>query len=280
MKINTKLVVTTSNLIVNAAYKLTLNEQRVLLLILAKIESKDTNYGPKTEFIVTAKEFSETFGIPLKSAYTPLQEAGDHLLERKITLPIKHRSHYVKSQWVSDVEYINLGSGASTSSIKINIAPRMLPLLTQLKSNFTTYQLAHTARFKSAYSHRIYQMLVQWKSTGRLKIDLAQLRNRLMLPPLYDQYKFLKSRILTPCLKEINKHSDLKVELKEIKSGRQVTDIVFQFTVKKALHSDVVIKFSNPTSHTRPSAQNDSVTDSETNRTLKHLSDGLKDFIQ
>lgn len=279
-----KLVVTQSNNIVNAAYKLSLDEQRVMLLILSKIESKDTDYTHKSEFTITAKEFVETFGTDKKSSYSQLAEVGDHLMERKLTLPIDGKRHYIRTQWVSDVEY-NKGQG----SITINLARKMIPLLTQLKSNFTTYHLAHTAKFKSSYSHRIYQLLLQWKSVGKVKVDLEGFKQRLMLPPMYDQYKFLKLKILIPCLKEINKHSDLVVELNEIKKGRKVTALEFAFRVKSPTQSvptkhsksaQVKSKNQNNKSYV-PDSENDSLANSDINSSLKKIrQETFKDFIQ
>jgi plasmid replication initiation protein len=185
------------------------------LLILTKIDSIK-EFDGRSEFKITAKEMIDTFGLDKKSSYAQLSEVGDNLFERKLTLPLRGKNSFIRTRWVSDIEY-NEGEG----SITVNIAPKMLPLLTELKGNFTSYDLAHTAKFKSSYSHRIYQILAQWKSVGVVKLSLDGFRQRLQLTARYEQYKFLKAEILKPALAEINKHSNLKVQLTERKIGKR-----------------------------------------------------------
>lgn len=281
---NKQLVVTQSNQIVNAAYKLTLNEQRAMLLILSKIDSKNSDYTHKSEFTITAKEFAQTFGTPLKSTYLYLVDIGDHLMKRQLVLPIDGKKHYIRTNWVSDVEY-NEGKG----SITINLARKMIPLLTQLKANFTSYHLVHTAKFKHSYSHRIYQLLIQWKSVGKVKVDLEGFKQRLMLPSSYDEYKLLKAKILIPALKEINKHSDLAVELSQIKEARKVIalEFVFRFKsttrripVKHSKSAQVTSKKQNNKSYS-PDSENNSLANSDINNSLKKIrEDSFKDLIQ
>jgi plasmid replication initiation protein len=273
-----KLVVTQSNHITNAAYKLTLNEQRAMLLILTKIDSMNGTYDTKTEFVITAKEFSETFDIDLKNSYHYLSEVGDSLFERKLTLPIKGKSRYIKTRWVSDVEY-NEGEGQVT----INIAPKMLPLLTGLRKNFTTYELSYTANFKSSYSHRVYQLLTQWKSIGKCRVDVDGLRQRLQLTPRYEQYKFLKSEILKPALAEINKHSNFTVSMAEFKKVRKVAFIEFTFSDKTAKRSNKPQK-ARTTNSDKPQVagpETSSLPDSEVSKGLKKImASAFLEFVQ
>lgn len=234
---NKPLVVTQSNIITNASYKLTLTEQRVLLLVMSKIESKNTDYCQNAEFKITADKFSKVFGVHSKTAYRELREVGDKLFERKLTFQLG-KGKYVKTRWVSDVTY-----NKEEGSITLNLAPKMVPLLTQLTEKFTTYHLAHAINFKSAYSHRLYQLLVQWKSVGIIKIPLEGLRQRLELEgDYYLEYKHLKQKIIKPCLEEINKYSDLQVTLKEIKEGRSVKAIALSFREKVAKKSSTTHK--------------------------------------
>lgn len=273
-----KMMVTQSNHLTNAAYKLTLNEQRVLLLLVAKIDSRK-KFATDESFTLTAEELSETFGLNRANSYGHLEEAALNLFERKLTFKYEEKGHYLQTRWVSQVEYLE-GSGL----IKVNFAPAMIPLLTELKNNFTTYELAHTVKFKSSYSHRIYQLLNQWKSIGRVKIKVDGLRQRLDLGDYYDEYKRLKAKILAPSLKEINQHSNFKVEMNEIKEGRKVVGLEFRFKEKAANKtSRTALKpvLISPYKQAERSEETASLPDFEINTGLKKITDSMfEDYLQ
>lgn len=123
-----KMVVVQSNNLTNAAYKLTLNEQRVMLLLISKLDSRK-KYTAEDSFTVTAEELSNTFGVAKKSSYRNLEEAGKDLFERKLTFKYEEKGHYLQTRWVSQVEYKE-GSG----HIKVKFAPGIIPLITELKT--------------------------------------------------------------------------------------------------------------------------------------------------
>ena len=273
-----KMVITQSNHLTNAAYKLTLNEQRVMLLLISKLDSR-RKYSAEDSFTVTAEELSSTFGIDKKNSYRDLEEAGLNLFERKLTFKYEEKGHYFQTRWVSQVEYRE-GSGY----IKIKFAPGMIPLITELKNNFTTYELEHTTKFKSSYSHRIYQLLNQWKSVGRVKIKLDGMRQRLELGEYYDVYFRLKQKILEPSLKEINAYSNFKVEMSEIKEGRKVVGLEFRFKEKsanKARNSALKPVLISPYKQAERSEETASLPDFEINSGLKKITESMfEDFLQ
>lgn len=260
------LTVTQSNILTNASYKFTLNEQRVMLMVLAQIDSMKKEYTKKDSFKITAKEYSQIFGGHPKTAYRDLKDVGDKLFERKLTFPLPGKGRYVKTRWVYEVEY-----DSNEGAITLQIAPRMLPLLTQLSEKFTSYQLIHTVKFKSAYTHRLYQLLVQWKSVGSVKIPLDGLRQRLELTDYYQEYKNLSRRILKPSIEEINTHSDLKVSMKEIKEGRSVVAVSLEFKEKAAKKSSTIHK-SQPKQSFKESTEVESkLNDGDINHALNNI---------
>lgn len=71
--------VTKSNDLVIAAYKLTLNEQRLLLAAIAQIDPRKPMPRPIT---ITAHDFADQYQLPVKQAYEALKEASNALYER------------------------------------------------------------------------------------------------------------------------------------------------------------------------------------------------------
>lgn len=68
------LLVTKANDLISASYRLTLQEQRLLLAAIAQV---DPRKPMPSKITVTAASFSEIYGIPIRFAYTNLKEAAD-----------------------------------------------------------------------------------------------------------------------------------------------------------------------------------------------------------
>lgn len=100
--------VTKSNDLVKAAYKLSLNEQRLLLAAISQIDPRKPMPRPIS---ITAPDFSDQYGIPLKHAYEALKEATSSLYERDVkTYDGRYKSRF---RWVDRVDYLD-GGGDET----------------------------------------------------------------------------------------------------------------------------------------------------------------------
>lgn len=53
----------------------------------------------------------------------------------------------------------------------------VMPYLTQLKGQFTKYQLKNIAYFNSVHSIRIYELITQYRSVGNREISVEELKN-------------------------------------------------------------------------------------------------------
>src|SRR3546814_13167570 len=73
--------VTKSNTLITASYRLTLNEQR---LILAAISKLDPRRPMPKKVSVSAVDYSDIYGVQLRHAYEQMKVAADELYERDI----------------------------------------------------------------------------------------------------------------------------------------------------------------------------------------------------
>ena len=87
---------------------------------------------------------------------------------------------------------------------------RILPLLSELKSNFTQFLIDDVAGFSSVYSFRFYQMMMQFKSTGYCKISMNDLRYALALFEKYEATKDLRKWVIDTAINEINEKLPIK----------------------------------------------------------------------
>lgn len=222
-------VVTKSNHLIEASYKLTLNEQRLILAAIAKIDSrKDIPSNVRIE----AQEFAQTFDLPANKAYEYLAEAADKLYDRDIqTFDGRVNTRF---RWLSARTYVE-GEGYVNLSFTADISQ----YLTNLKKEFTSYKIKLVTNLKSPYSIRLFEMLIRWKDTGKFVIGLDEFKSRLELDSKYTRFTNLKSRVLDPAIKDLQTNSGIIVSYRPIKEGREIVRIEFMFLVTEQLKLDI-----------------------------------------
>lgn len=225
-----KLVVKDNSLI-NASYSLGLVEQRIILL--AIVEARETGQGIDTDTFleVHAQHYADRFDIDVNNAYAMLAEATLTLFNRQVTYMAydekRNKPEKRVVRWVSGISYVE-GSGV----VKLRFAPEVVPLITRLERNFTSYELEQVKNL-NIYSTRLYEVLICWRSVGKVTITLEELRNKLGLMEEYSRLEAFKRRVLDPAVKQVNEHTDITTEYEQHKQGRVITGFTFRFKVKK-----------------------------------------------
>lgn len=224
----TDLIAYKSNALIEASYKLTLQEQRVLLMCIGKLNPQDE--APSRIFQLTAEEFYLAFpDMGRKHAEERLQEAIDRLAERWIHINLKGEKREIR--WIQEKAKYFDGEG----KIEIIFADSIMPYLTQLKGQFTSIAVKNVSALRSTYSIRIYELLMQFKITRDRLITIDDFRNMLGIVSKYKDFKSLNQWIVKPAIKELNEKSDLTVSVDTIKKGRTVVALHFQFKEDKQI---------------------------------------------
>lgn len=216
-------LVTKSNYLIEAGYKLSLNEQRLILSAIAQLDSRKPI--PKdSDFVITAAEFSETFGIPIKQAYETLEDATSRLYERDIKTYDRAAKTRGRFRWVDSVKYWD-----GEAKVTLSFSRWIIPYLTLLHQQFTSYELKQVSQLNTAYAIRFYELLVQFLKTGERYITLERLRELLELKDQYPRFYDLKKYVINPSIVDINEKTNLTVEWDIIKKGRSITGLIFVF---------------------------------------------------
>ena len=215
------IIVTKSNELINASYRLTLNEQRLVLIALGKLDSRN---NVAKEFTITAQEFSKLTGTNPKKSYDALYAAGRQLFRREIDLSTPEEDRLINL--VEEVCLARKGEGR----IKLTWTNSAMIYISELKSRFTSYKLNHALSLSSSYAIRIFEMLMQFKTTKSRTIKLDDFRSMLKLENKYPQFKELNKFIIKPAIKDINENTPYIVSVTYSKTGRSVTDLHFDFT--------------------------------------------------
>ena len=121
------------------------------------------------------------------------------------------------------------------SYIEIRFSKAVLPYLTELTERFTTYHLADIAQMTSQYAIRLYELLVQWRTTGYRELTVEWLRNAFQLGDQYPRMRDFKRWVIDNAVDQINLHSPMQLSYETIKKGRQVQSFRFYFSTKPAL---------------------------------------------
>ena len=218
-----------SNALIEAAYSLTLAEQKIILSAITQVKRNE----PITDdvlYLVTANALSDMSGFTAKNEYRALKQATKKLWERTLTVyerPNGEGKKIRQMRWVQEAIYLE-----DQGAIQIRFSKPILPYLSKLSAEFTKYRLECVSPMSSVYGIRLYELLVQWRSKGEREVTVDWLKQQWELTDKYPSIRDLKRRVIEPALKDINTHSDLWVKCGQRKTGRKVTHLQFKFGSK------------------------------------------------
>ena len=224
-------IVVKDNALTGASYNLDVVEQRLILLAIVEARESGKGINANDPLIVHASSYMEEFQVTKQTAYQALKDACKDLFARQFSYEeLSPKGNIVRqtSRWVSQIGYIE-----AEASVQLIFAPAIVPLITRLEEKFTSYELSQVARLGSKYSMRLYELLIQWKTVGKMTVDLEDLRDKLGLGTT--EYKAMcdfKKSVLDLALKQINASTDLKVAYEQHKKGVRVTGFTFRFKKK------------------------------------------------
>ena len=208
-------LVTMSNMLTRAAYTLSLSEKRLLMLAVTRLDNRSDEPQMLT---ITPAEYADFYTLNQKGAYRTLKNAVENLWTR--TLVTDDNTKY---RWIITSRY-------EDGVIELEFHPRLKPHLVQLKNQFTQYFLNRASDFKLMYTWRLFELIMQFKHTGYLKIELEDFKKSLDIPKTYNRdFGLVRSKVITPAINEISEKDGLKINWKPIKTGRKVTALEFKF---------------------------------------------------
>jgi len=228
----TELVVK-DNALIQASYTLDLVEQRLMLL--AIMEARETGKGiaPDSLLQIHAHSYAEHFDVNKETAYAVMKDASKGLFDRYVTYHDKNpktgndRSFHCR--WVDKIGYEK-----DTGIVYLRFTHDVVPLITRLEQQFTSYDIEQISSLNSTYAIRLYELLIQWRSVGKTPLfDLQQFRQQLGVEPV--QYKTMsnfKKYVLDFAVQQVNEHTDITVKYDQHKQGRIITGFTFNFKVK------------------------------------------------
>lgn len=207
-----------------------LNDYQVFLQLVSKLGKVDVNgtyqqpQDLEREHTLTAKEFSQAFGVDLNTSYGVLKRASNKLARTAITLE-KPELFEIWDIPVCEISKYNTKDG----SITVTFSNHIMPYLAQVRQKFVLYNLKEIANFGSLYSTRLYELIQEFKDTGFIIKSVAQLREIFAVGKKFPDYNNFKRYTFAHAVNEINAQYEMNLSFEELKEGRKVVSIRFEF---------------------------------------------------
>lgn len=209
-------------------------EYDLLSMVLANFNDSETLYRIHIKDIeyITGRQWQHN------QLYKATQKMGSHMF--KLELPDRFRQLWL----FSSVDYIK-----GEASIEIDINPKAMPILANIKENgYTSIQLKSTLAMSSMYAKRIYALCCKWASVGYKEYELDELRRILNLVDdkgngLYEANYDLKRRVLDVAKEQINEFTNIKFDYKLIKKFRSRSFNYVAFYINKQKAKQLIIDF-------------------------------------
>ena len=218
---------TQSNKLIEAAYKISVPAKRVMLMLLGQIHPGQQDVSKKVR--IEASDYAEKTGISLNQSYVDIKNGCRELMGTIIKTKDPSRRTTSECVVVSWMEYHD-NEGWLEATFTQWIAPYIHSLS---RIGYTTIAIDEAIKFKRFYTIRLYELIMQWESTGERYIKIEDLRNAFQIEKTqYPRYSDLRRWVLEPSVSEITKKTARKIQYKTVKTGKRITSLVFSFDKK------------------------------------------------
>lgn len=214
-------IVSQANKLIEARYKLNLNEHKIIRYVISKLDSINQKDFTFLEFDL--KEFTELLGTTEKR-YDEIRKVVRSLRRRELI--INTDEDEIIMGWISSIKFEK-----RTGKITLRFDDNLKPYLLELSKVYKSYKLKNIINLKNKYAIRMYELLKQYenmKSKERI-MKLDELKKMMGCEDLYKDFRNFEQKVLKPSRSELLKHSDLCFEYEKIKDGRSIVAIKFTF---------------------------------------------------
>jgi plasmid replication initiation protein len=238
MKNDNSVVAKDNGLVAQARYRLSVNEQRVILTLISKINPEDTDFQRYTFKIDDLYKLlglkKESLLVKRRAATKILKSLQGNIIEIVTRHPEHGGEILIMPAWIETPVF-----DWDKNKVTLRVSEYLKPYLLQLKEKFTSYSLSEVAHFKCAYSFRFlefcknheprsdyHNLILNDRYVLIKKYDLKDLRLTLGIPAkLYPRFYDFRKRILEPAQKEVNEKSSSYFEFEMLKKGRSITGV-------------------------------------------------------
>lgn len=212
------------NDLVKSRYNITLNENRIFIYILYKLQRENKGV---LSCEITKEELSRFIKGRTDSSIKGIKNMLTTLRKKEINIKtILDDGSYVWSSYgfINGWDYFS-----KTDIFRIEASERIYVLLHDyLKEGYTPVNLNIWLTLKNSYAQRFYELLRLWSSSkDSINYKVSELRELLILENKYPKYSELRKRVIIPAIEELNSTGYFEISYEENKKGRNVDSVDF-----------------------------------------------------
>ena len=225
VEVSQKTLVVQSNKLIEAKYRLSVEEQKIIKILIAQIRKND---GDFRDYEFRVKDLAEILGMEHSNTYGILRGITKRLLTRVLEFDNPENNTILQTTWLSSALY-KKGEGTVT----LRFDPQLKPLLLHLQSYFTKYELGQIMQFKGQYTIRFFELRKSFLGRNQKTMDFKLKDLWEMLGLRKDEYtlfKNFKNRVLEPARLELLEKTGKSFSWEPIKQGRGGRVVGVRFT--------------------------------------------------
>ena len=208
-----------SNKIVEGRYNFSLIEKRIFMAILLELQSKERRLkDPVTKKYVDLELILSRTKIQkdIKDIDSLVKKALVKLM--KNTLELKETKD---SPWRA-INFLSYVSWEKGGNIEVRLTREIVPLLLDLKEQYTILGVVSMMSLKSVWSQRFYAFCCKYRNMGKFNFEFEYLKDLLGVSDKYTLFGAFNNRVLKQAQEEIKKLYD-----------EGISDVYFEYTPDK-----------------------------------------------
>ena len=253
-------IVSEHNDLIRSTANMTSLSLKLFEIAVSAMDSRERQ--PSHEVRVNKKQIYNALGIKGTSKNQQLSKALNTLRKSSNFEITTEQNGEIHDIGITPVYYAD--NNYNSDYAVIRFAPEILPFITDLKKNFTQYQLNDILHLKNKYAVSMYRWFTMnyrqyeyYANSGKRREDqiekyanpeitLEELRKLTGTEKKYSAFYDVRRYIIDPICNEITKHTKYNVTYDRIKSGRKVVAIKFHISKKgeKKVEKDSVVSVS------------------------------------
>ena len=253
-------IVSEHNDLIRSTANMTSLSLKLFEIAVSAMDSREKQ--PSHEVRINKEQIYSALGIKGTSKNQQLSKALNTLRKSSNFEITTEQNGEIHDIGITPVYYAD--NNYSSDYAVIRFAPEILPFITDLKKNFTQYQLNDILHLKNKYAVSMYRWFTMnyrqyeyYANSGKRREDqiekyanpeitLEELRKLTGTEKKYSAFYDVRRYIIDPICNEITKHTKYNITYDRIKSGRKVVAIKFHISKKgeKKVEKDSVVSVS------------------------------------
>lgn len=253
-------IVSEHNDLIRSTANMTSLSLKLFEIAVSAMDSREKQ--PSHEVRINKEQIYNALGIKGTSKNQQLSKALNTLRKSSNFEITTEQNGEIHDIGITPVYYAD--NNYSSDYAVIRFAPEILPFITDLKKNFTQYQLNDILHLKNKYAVSMYRWFTMnyrqyeyYANSGKRREDqiekyanpeitLEELRKLTGTEKKYSAFYDVRRYIIDPICNEITKHTKYNITYDRIKSGRKVVAIKFHISKKgeKKVEKDSVVGVS------------------------------------